>query len=260
MADNVTDPAAAWPDAVEVELEPLDTGEDKGPGQDQAQARTVLGRTNRIRLGAPRHGDHVAELLAQSHELPADIRQRIKDGYDFRRVRPSITLLPADGCVFVAAELGIELLADNTPATASYPIAYDVQPIQILEETRYKLRSAKGRELSAEAAAGLAKLVSKATSESSYERDEVHYVRRLYGYGVNFSEVGWRLQATPEHELVGDVHGLSFVAQVPTGARLSGRFHFVAEIAIHASGDRWMTRTFRPRRKNPVLDAHYPLS
>ena len=43
----------------------------------QAQARTVLGRTNRIRLGALRHGDYVTELLAQSHELPADVRQRV---------------------------------------------------------------------------------------------------------------------------------------------------------------------------------------
>lgn len=260
MDDNVIESAAAWPDAVEVDLEPLDTGEDKGPGQDQAQARTVLGRTNRIRLGAPRHGDYVKELLAQSHELPADVRQCVEDGYDFRRVRPSITLLPADGCVFVSAELGIELLADSTPATDSYPIAYDVQPMEILEETRYNLRSAKGRELSAEAAAGLVKLVSKATGESAYERDGVHYLRRLCGYGVNCSEVGWRLRATPEHELVGDVRDLSFVTQVPSGARLSGRFHFVAEIAIHASGDRWMTRFFCPRRKNAVLDTQYPLS
>ena len=77
--------------------------------------------------------------------------------------------------------------------------------------------------------------------------------------GVNFSEVGWRLQATMDHELAGDVRDLEFVAQVPAGEGLVGRFHIAAEIAVHTAADRWLTASFGPRRQGPVLEVSYPL-
>ncbi len=74
------------------------------------------------------------------------------------------------------------------------------------------------------------------------------------------AEVGWRLQATMDHELAGDVRDLEFVAQVPAGAALVGRFHIAAEIAIHTTADRWLTASFGPRRQGPALEVTYPLA
>jgi hypothetical protein len=130
----------------------------------------------------------------------------------------------------------------------------------VLEELPYILRSADTFGLGGEAGAGFGKLLAKVTAENAVERNGVRVVRRMYGYGVNFSEVGWRLQATMDHELAGDVRDLEFVAQVPAGAALVGRFHLAAEIAVHTAADRWLTASFGPRRQGPVLEVTYPLA
>jgi hypothetical protein len=257
--------------AVDIELAVIGYEPDKGPGEDQAELRTFLGKRNVVRLGAPRHGDYLAELRARGSGLPAELKQRNREGYGFQRVRPTLTLLPDRGCVFIAAELSVELLtssagvdaspADGTAASRpARPIAYDVKPAEVLEELPYSLRSGNTYELGGEAGAGFGKLLAKVTAENAVERNGVRVVRRMYGYGVNFSEVGWRLQATMDHELAGDVRDLEFVAQVPDGEALVGRFHIAAEIAIHTSADRWLTASFGPRRQGPVLEVIYPLA
>jgi hypothetical protein len=257
--------------AVDIELAVIGFEPDKGPGEDQAELRTLLGKRNVVRLGAPRYGDYLAELRGRGSSVPAELEQRIREGYGFQRVCPTLTLLPDRDCEFIAAELSVELLtsaaaANGTSAAGAVasrparPIAYDVKPAEVLEELPYSLRSGNTYELGGEAGAGFGKLLAKVTAENAVERKGVRVVRRLYGYGVNFSEVGWRLQATVDHELAGDVRDLEFVAQVPAGTALVGRFHIAAEIAIHTTADRWLTASFGPRRQGPVLEVTYPLA
>jgi hypothetical protein len=257
--------------AVDVELAVIGLEPDKGPGEDQAELRSFLGKRNVVRLGAPQYGDYLAELRGSGSELPAELRQRSREGYGFQRVRPTLTLLPDRDCAFVAAELSVELLtapaaAEGSPAVGAAasrpprPIVYEVKPAEVLEELPYSLRSANTYELGGEAGAGFGKLLAKMTAENAVERNGVRVVRRMYGYGVNFSEVGWRLQATVDHELAGDVRDLEFVAQVPATAALVGRFHIAAEIAVHTTTDRWLTASFGPRQQGPVLEVTYPLA
>jgi hypothetical protein len=248
-------------DDVDVELVPIEPGVDKGPGEDQAEARTFLGKRNVLRLGAPRHGDYLAELLAEAPALPVELERRRAEGYGFQRVRPTMTLLPDRDCVFVAAELSVELLAVPSAGSATgRPIAYDVQPTELVEELPYSLHTGRSYELGGEAGAGVGKVIAKVAAENSLERNGVRVVRRMYGYGINFSEVGWRLQATANHPLEGDVRDLELVAQLPAGTALLGRFYVAAEIAVRTSADRWLTASFGPSRRGPVLEATYALS
>jgi hypothetical protein len=247
---------------VDVELVPIGLEEpDKGPGEDQTELRTLLGKRNVVRLGAPRWADYLTELRAQTATLPQEVAQRVQEGYGFQRVRPTITLLPDRDCAFVAAELSVELHATSPSGQeAGRPIAYDVQPIEVVEELPYSTRSGTNVEVGGEAGAAFGKLLAKITTENSLERNGVRVIQRLYGYGINFSEVGWRLQATADHQLAGDVRDLEFVAQIPPGGSLMGRFFIAADIAVRTSADRWLTASFSPRQRGPVLEATYPLS
>lgn len=257
---TATSPMAAEP--IAIDLEPIGLAPDKGAGEDKGLLETVRGKRNRILLGAPRFGDLLAELLASSPQLPVELEAEVKKGYDFQRVRPTLTLLPDSGCAFVAVELGIELLATLGGGTdeVDRPIAWDVQPREVVRQLTYRETSTTGYEVGGEAGAGPAKALAKLTNQHSYEQEGVRYVRERYGYGLNFSEVGWRLQASADHELAGDIDGLEFVAKLPKGAALSGRFHIAAEIAVEAGLDRWLTRSFGPRRGAPILEAVYRLS
>jgi hypothetical protein len=244
-------------DSVDIELAPIGLAPDKGPGEDAAELRTFLGKRNIVRLGAPRTGDYLAEMRGRA---PEEVRLRAKEGFAFLRVRPSLTLLPDRHCAFVAAELSVELAATSADgAPLARPIAYDVQPAEIVEELTYTTRSGSTYELGGEAGAGLGKLLAKVTQENSSERGGVRVIRRMYGYGVNFSEVGWRMRATADHELAGDVLGLEFVAQVPAGATLTGRFYIAADVAVSTHADRWLTAGFGPRDRGPVLEVSYTL-
>jgi hypothetical protein len=248
-------------DAVDIELSPIGLEPDKGPGEDQAELRTFLGKRNVVRLGAPRYGDYLAELRNRSRGLPAELKQRSKEGFGFQRVRPTLTLLPDRDCAFVAAELSVELLAaPPSAAKVGRPIAYEVKPVEIVEELPYSARSGTTYEVGGEAGAGFGKLLAKVIAENAVERNGVRVIRRMYGYGINFSEVGWRFQATADHELSGDIRDLEFVAQIPSGVSLVGRFYIAAEVAVRTTADRWLTASFGPRQRGPVLEVTYPLA
>ncbi|MFF3244243.1 hypothetical protein ACFYWY_11020 [Streptomyces sp. NPDC002870] len=249
------------PDGTTFELAPITLGGSpvKAPGGDQADLTTVLGKRNRVRLGEPRYGDYVAELLSESSTLPREIEQLVQQGYDLHRVQPSLTLLPDRDCVFVAAELSLELLttprADGGNHVAP-PIAYEVKPTVVLQEAPYNKTFTKSREFGTD----IGKLLAKVTDENVEERNGVRYVQRVTGHGVNYSEVGWRLRATPDHELLGDVLGMETIARTPAGARLSGQFRITADIAVKTGLDKWLTQHFGPRSNTPVLSVTYPLS
>ncbi len=255
------DPAAAAGEPVELELEPIGVDPDKRAGEDEGVLETIRGKRNRVRIGAPRYGDYVAELLAASAPLPVELESEVRKGYDFHRVRPTLTVLPDTGCAFMAVELGIELVARRDGDECDErPIAWDVQPREVVRELSYRETSTTGYELGGEAAAPPAKLLGKLTKQHSYEHEGVRYVRERYGYGLNFSEVGWRLQANADRALAGDVDDLEFVAKVPKGCALSGRFHVAAEIAVEARLDSWLTRSFAPRHGGSIVEAVYRLS
>ncbi|MEU6593680.1 hypothetical protein ABZ923_31455 [Streptomyces sp. NPDC046881] len=257
-------------DTVDVELAVIGFEPDKGPGEDQAETRTFLGKRNVVRLGAPRYGNYLAELRGRGAAVPTELKQRSREGYGLQYVRPTLTLLPDRGCAFIAAELSVELLTSPPSAhgpgvaaaagSRARPIAYDVRPRELMEEFPYSRHSGTKYELGGEGGAELGKLIAKVTAENSVERNGVRVVRRLYSYGVNFSEVGWRMQATVDHELAGDVHDLEFIAQVPVGTALVGKFHIAADIAINTTADRWLTASFGPRSPGPVLEVAYPLT
>jgi hypothetical protein len=239
---------------MEIELSPLDTGPSKGPGEDQGEIGTVLGKRNRVRLGAPRTRDWLAE---RGPHLPADVRADVDRGWTFRHVLPSLTLLPDRGCVFLAVELSVELIAD--PAGSARPLAYEVMPHEVLYGPSVKATSTRKVELGGEGSVGLAKVLAKFVDENSVERDGTRHLRERYGYGKNFSEVGWRMAAGGRLPLEGDVDDLAFVARVPPGAELSGRFRVAAEIAVETAVDRWLTRMFGPQPDAHVTDVVYPL-
>src|SRR5437763_1268438 len=122
---------------VELDLAPLDLDIQKGPGEDQAQIATALSKRSRIRLGAPRCTDWLAEL-ARDGTVPGDVERRAGEGFAFRHVRPSLTLLPDRGCVFLSVELSIELDAEPAGGGAAgrgpRPLAYDVLPHEVLHQ------------------------------------------------------------------------------------------------------------------------------
>jgi hypothetical protein len=246
---------------IELDLAPLDLDPRKGPGEDQAEISTMLNKRCKIRLGAPRCTD----WLAEQGILPDEVQRKADQGYAFRRVRPSLTLLPDRGCVFLSAELSIELTTDPdvsgavAQGRAPKALAYDVQPHEVLHEIVEKGTTRTAFEGSNQVAAGPATLLAKVTRESTVERNGVRYLRELYGYGINFSEVGWRLQAGGRLPLAGDVTNLEFVALIPGQVELAGRFRIVAEVAIQTSVDRWLTRLFGPARDGDLLDVVYPL-
>lgn len=240
---------------MEIELTPVDVLPNKGPGDDQGAIETLLGKKNRVRLGAPRSNDWLVEL---NGAVPDEVRREVEKGYAFRRVSPSMTLLPDRGCIFLAVELSVELLSD--PSENGKPLAYQVTPREVLYSASFKESATKRIELGGEGQIGVAKLLTKFVDENSIEREGARYLRERYGYGVNFSEVGWRLLAGGKLPLEGDIDELAFVAKIPPHSELSGRFRIAAEIAVETAVDRWLTRSFGPRPESHVLDVVYPLT
>ena len=259
---NETEPAwTVTAEPVEIELTPIGLDQQKGLGDDEAVLLTARGRRNRIRFGAPRYRNYIESLMATSGTVPRDIDAERKNGYDFHEVAPTLTLLPDRDCSFVAVEFGIELSAAAEDGTECGPVTtWEIDPREVVRELAYHERSSSEIKVGGNAGVPAAKLLAELTKEHSYERDGVHYVRDCYGYGLNFFELGWRFQASVDHELAGDIDDLRFVAKVPRGAKLSGRFHVAAEIAIHARVDGWLTRPHVPSRDQPVLKARYQLS
>jgi hypothetical protein len=251
--------ASAWV----IKLEPIEVGPDKAAGEDQGTIETFLGRQNRIQLGKPRYRTYVAELLEQGSQIPADIERQVRDGFDIQHVTTSLTLLPDRGCAFVSVDFSIELLTaprEGQDVPRQRPIVREIKPHEVVYESAVRETSKTGYEVGGQAEGGVGKLLAKLTGENSFQRDGKQYVRALYGYGVNFSEAGWRLAATAERELAGDFQNLELIVQVPTGARLHGRFHVAAEVAVEVAADRWLTRVFGPSQDDTVVQATYPLS
>ena len=239
---------------MEIELSPIEVSPSKGPGDDQAAIETLLGKKNRVRLGAPRAHDWLAEL---GRAVPDDVQRAVDKGYAFQKVCPSLTLLPDRGCIFLAVELSVELL--GLPPAGDRPLAYQVTPREVLYSVSVTERASRRIELGGEGQLGVAKLLTKFVDENSIERAGARYLREVYGYGTNFSEVGWRLLAGGKLPLEGDVDELAFIAKVPPNSQLSGRFRIAAEIAVETVVDRWLTRSFGPRPDSQVLDVVYPL-
>ena len=227
MSGETIDATDAPDTTVDVELAVLGLGPDKGPGDDEGELRTFLGKRNIVRLGAPRSTDYLAALRREPAVLTDELKRRKREGYTYVRVRPTLTLLPDHGCAFLTASLGVELRAEATSAPASggpapgrpaRPIAYDIQPEQQLDDLPYTDRLGRSYEMNGEAKAGLGKLLVKMAGEHSVERNGVRKIPRLYSHGLNHSDAGWRLRATVEHELIGDIRDLELIAEVPPGA------------------------------------------
>ncbi|MCZ7568836.1 MAG: hypothetical protein M5U01_09645 [Ardenticatenaceae bacterium] len=255
--------APATDDALIVDLEPIDLGEVKALGEDQGVIETFLGKRNRILLGRPRAKNYLAGLLAQSSELPAEVEAQVRKGYDFQHVITNLSLLPDRGCAFLSVDFSVELFA-SVPArdepSGERPIVFDVRPRQVVRELKYRQSTRQGYEAGGGIQGGLGTLSAKVSQEHAYEQDGVWYVKELYSYGLNFSEAGWRMSAHPDWMLSGDVSDLELVVQYPQGARLQGRFHVAAEVAVEVALDRWLTAAFGPHRADPVIQTIYPLS
>lgn len=249
-------------DDICIDLEPMDQGPVKGPGEDQAELATFLGKHNRIRLGAPRVSNYLMELKAAGTAIPGDLAKLSAAGYSIVRVRPTLTLLPDQGCMFRDVEFSIELIGTAAAGeqVSERPLVYEVRPAEITERIPYTRSTKTTREVSGEAGGAAGKLFAKIAKENEVENKGVYSLRRMYGYGANFYEAGWRLQAGATEALAGDITGLEIIVQVPPHATLSGHFRIAATIAVETAPDRWLTRSFGPRPGNPALEAIYPLS
>ncbi len=247
--------------SIEIELEPIDAAEVKGPGEDQAQLLTFRRKKNKVLLGKPRVSDYISELGTASNGASTDLVKLAAAGYSILRVRLTLSLLPDRGCIFTDAEFNIELIGTHVTGghPAERPLAYAVRPSEIVDELPFTHSEKTIQEIGGEAGLSAGKLIAKLTKERAFQEKGNYYLRRVYGYGTNFSEVGWRLQATRASDLAGDITDLEVIVQVPKETVLSGRFSVAAEIAVETTPDRWLTRAFGPRRAAPALDVIYPL-
>jgi hypothetical protein len=250
------------PGDIYVDLEPVDQNGVKGPGEDQAELTTFLGKHNRIRLGAPRVSDYLTELNVAGTAIPGDLAKLSAAGYLILRVCPTLTLLPDRGCVFRDIDFSIELIGTAAAGKqiSERPLAYEVRPAEISEKIPYTHSTKTKQEVSGEAGGSAGKLIAKIARENEIENKGVYSLRRMYSYGANFYEAGWRIQASGTEALAGDITGLEVIVQVPPYATLSGRFRISAEIAVETAPDRWLTRSFGPRPGNPALEAIYSLN
>jgi hypothetical protein len=247
---------------ITIELEPIDPGELKGPGEDQAEVLTFRNKKNRVLLGKPWVTDYIAELGTKGDQVPQDLATLTAAGYSVLRVRPAISLLPDRGCIFTEIEFNIELAGKDASGipTSEPPLAYAVRPSKIIDKLPFTHNEKTIQEIGGKAGVAAGKLIAKVTTENSFQEKGNYYLHRVYGYGTNFSQVGWRLQATRASDLVGDVEGLEVIVQVPRGSTLFGQFSIAAHIAIETTPDRWLTRAFGPRRAKPSLEVIYQLS
>ena len=250
-------------DRLEITLQPLDSNAiNKGPGEDQATIRTFMGKQNRILLGKPRSRNYIASLLEESPQLPDEIESLASKGYEFQHITTNLSLLPDKGCAFVSVDFSIELLAEDKAGAvyAERPIVYEISPNEVVREVKYKEAGKLSAEVGGEIQSGIAKVLSKISQEESFEQDGVLIFKEIYGYGVNFSEAGWRFRAHQGKELSGDTDRLELIVQFTHDTRLMGRFHVAAEVAVEVSLDNWLTTVFTPSSKDNVLEVLYPLS
>jgi len=249
-------------DSTYIDLVPIELTPVKGPGEDQAELLTFLRKRNRVRLGAPRVSDYLADLRATAETVPEDLIELLSAGYAIRRIRPTLTLLPDQGCIFTDVDFSIELIGNEPTGQQSQekPLAYEVRPAEIVESIPFTHSEKTTQELSGEAGTAAGKLIAKVAKENAVEDKGSYSLRRVYSYGANFYEAGWRFRASTTVALEGDMTGLEVIVQVPPRSTLSGRFRIAAEMAVETAPDRWLTRSFGPRRGDPALDVVYPLS
>jgi hypothetical protein len=248
-------------DSVVIELEPIDPGPLKGPGEDQAQLLTFRGKRNKVQLGKPKVSDYLTDLRDAGNQPPKELAKLAAAGYSILSIRPALTLLPDWGCLFTDVDFSIEFfgtLVDGQRALER-PLACDVRPVELMVELPFTHTAKTIQEIGGEAGAAAGKLIAKLTRENAIQDKGSYYLRRIYGYGTGFYTSGWRLRTTAASALEGDIKELEVIVQVPKGAKLSGRFRVAAEIAVETTSDRWLTRSFGPRHENPPLDVVYPL-
>ena len=251
------DSASEW---LDVGLQPLDVDAIvKAPGEDEAVVQTFLGKQNRILLGKPRFGKYVKKEMEVLGRLSQDQNFAVASDCELQQVATNLILLPDTNCTFLSVDFSIELMQEHDKQEQlDPPIVHAIVPDQVVREVDYKVTKKTGAEVGGEITGGLAKVMAKFTQEDTVEKNGVRMIKEILGYGVNFSEGGWRFRANAENELVGDTGMLQLLVEMRKGAQLQGRFRVVAEVAVEFAVDRWLTGAFAPR--DEVLDVSYSLS
>ena len=121
----------------ETELEQRSEIENKILPKDfgEGEIRTLLGKRNKVSIGVPYSENLVSRFLLKGENIPHEIEQMIKDGYDFHFVSLWCSFLPDTNCKFRWARFGVEL---NPQKIKNRPIVYDIFPDEVSSEIKCK--------------------------------------------------------------------------------------------------------------------------
>jgi hypothetical protein len=243
---------------VELVLEPLEDEVVKAAQTNTALLKSAFGKRNRIMVGRPASSELGPDEFGYSVEVVEKERLR---GFELVRIVTNASFVPDFGCKFVAADLSFAFsttLEGGKPRAA--PIVCELRPREVVRENTYREEHKTGAKVSGTLTAGFTKLLSELSDSNTFKVGGKMMVRDVYGYGLNFPEAGWRLQASLGHELAGIYEGLTFVVKKPTGAPLFAELKVGAEIAVEGAVDRWATLAFGLSRNSNALDRIFDLS
>lgn len=221
----------------------------------ESEINTVLCKENKVAVGIPYYENLISRLIEMKKEIPHEIRKML-DNYDFHFVSLSCSFLPDSNCKFVWARFGVELSAKSRSGEPllEKPIAYDMFPIEILSELKYKGEVYFGPELKL-------KLLDVVDTGIKYEVSEsnefIVYEPQIITYGIRRPHAIWDFKSTKEKGIWGN-KDLFLIVRAPKNSMLKGRFLLGAEVKPYI-GD-WLPIPFAKRKDDKAVDAEYDLS
>jgi hypothetical protein len=203
----------------EVEFRPAEEFVHKGTAE-QPQLVTLLGRRNRVLIGAPQSVD-ILGRWPRDAALASDIAA-MQDVWDFMSVRLACSFVPDRACRFSWARMAAEISIDGD-ATASAPsaIAFDLFPRQVEQTTRYK-RSFK-------ITPALKFAFVEVSADVGSEGEIVRYEPQTAAAGLLTSTPTWTFTSSSRAGLTGS-RELFVLLKKPKGRVARARFTVGAEV------------------------------
>jgi hypothetical protein len=218
MLELYADQSSAEP-LFEVEFRPAEEFVHKGTAE-QPQLVTLLGRRNRVLIGAPQTVD-ILGRWPMAAALASDIAA-MQDAWDFISVRLACSFVPDRACRFSWARMAAEIsLEGGSGSPASPAIAYDLFPRQVEQTTRYK------RSFTITPALKFAFV--EVSADIASENEIVRYEPQTAGAGLLTSTPTWTFTSSARHGLTGS-RELFVLLKKPKGRTARARFTIGAEL------------------------------
>lgn len=219
----------------------------------EGEVETIFRKKNKVSVGKPIYYNLFPKNSFNKVGYPNEIINMLNN-YDFHFVSLCCSFLPDSNCKFNWVRFGIELFSESESNSLieERPIAFDMYPDEILNETKLK----KDLILTPKLKIGL----NIIDSDLKYGQSEefIQYEPQILGFGLRTSSVVWDFKKTKNKEIGGNQKDLFLIVKTPKKSKVKGKFEIGAELEVYL--DRWIPIPFAKSKKDKIVNTEYYLT